>query len=150
MKKGTLLIIDDEPDILDGLKLALEDLVDFVVLSSDAHHALEILENIDVNCIISDINMPGMSGVDFLKSIRSRGNNLPFIFFTGHGNKKLMIEAAKYDVFDFLDKPHFDRLEEVVTRGIEESFVRKKPSQFHPNQYVSEYLQLLDEMEKED
>ncbi len=149
MQKGNLLIADDEELILEGLEFALEDYTDQIFTAEDGEEALKLLSEHEIHCVICDINMPKMNGVEVIKNIRNAGNNVPFIFYTAHGNHDLMLEAVKYGAFDFLNKPNLDGLEEVVTRGLNEGLNRKPEKTQDPESYLSEYRKLLEEVEKE-
>ena len=105
MEKGNLLIVDDEPIILKRLKFNLEDYATNIYTAENGIEALEQLKIHQVHCVICDINMPKMNGVEVLRTIREQKNEVPFIFYTAHGNDELMMEAVKYGAFDFLDKP---------------------------------------------
>lgn len=150
MSKGNLLIVDDEPLILRNLKITLEDYADNIFMAENGIKALEIESKETIHCIICDINMPKMNGVEVIANLRAKGNNVPVIFYTGHGNQALMIEAAKYGAFDFLDKPNLDGLEDVVSRGMSQGFVRSKTNDESKiedlDAFISEYSKLLDEL----
>jgi len=148
MKKGNLLIVDDEPIILKRLKFNLEEYADEIFTAENGIKALEQLSEHEIHCVICDINMPKMNGVEVIKSIRKEGNEVPFIFYTAHGNQDLMMEAVKYGAFDFLNKPNLDGLEEVIARGLKEGFDRKVGVEVSAESYVSEYQQLLDKLEQ--
>lgn len=145
MSRGNLLIVDDEPLLLKRLKLNLEEFADEVFVANNGLEALEILAKQKVHCVICDINMPKMNGVEVIKHIRSDKNDVPFIFYTGHGNRELMLEAAKYGAFDFLNKPDLDGLEEVVSRGLSQGF--SKPDEKDTAATLSEYQKLLLEVD---
>jgi DNA-binding NtrC family response regulator len=147
MSKGNLLIVDDEPMIVKNLKITLEEYASEIFIAGNGLEALEIIKNQTIHCVICDINMPKMDGVQVIKALRDQQNDVPFIFYTGHGNKELMLEAAKYGAFDFLDKPNLDGLEEVVSKGLEAGF-KKRDSQSSED-FESEYLKLLKELEKQ-
>jgi len=123
--KRNILIVDDEEFILENLKYLLEEFADEVYTALDGQAGLDIINSKEVLCVISDINMPIMNGIEFIKSVREMGNNTPFIFFTAQGNRELMLEAVKFGAFDFIDKPNFDGLEDVVVRGMNEGFSLK-------------------------
>jgi len=90
----TLLYVDDEPDLLDLCKLFLEREREFSVLTvTSAREALEILEEGAVDAIISDYQMPVMDGIEFLKEVRTKFKDIPFILFTGKGREEVAIEA---------------------------------------------------------
>lgn len=139
-KKGNLLIIDDEELILKKSKILLEDLADEIHTANNGFLALETLEKNVIHCIVCDINMPGMSGIDVIKEVRKRNIEIPFIFYTGHGSDSLMREAIKYGAFDFLDKPSLDGLEEVVERGLKTSM---KADLMDDSNFMSEYQKLI-------
>ena len=145
MNKGNLLIIDDEPLIVKNLKISLEDYAQEIFVAHNGLEALDILAVEAIQCVICDINMPKMNGVEVIKKLRALGNKVPVIFYTGHGNQDLMLEAAKHGAFDFLDKPDLEGLEEVVSKGMKEGFVReaKKGSSQELNSFLSEFSKML-------
>ena len=137
-----ILIIDDEELLLANLRLILKKHATHVFTALDASEGHKILREQDIHCVICDISMPGMTGVELIKKVREEENNIPFIFYTAHSNHELMKEAAKYGAFDFLSKPHFEELEAVVARGLIEGFNRKSGVQENSE---SEYSRLLNE-----
>jgi len=145
MKKGNLLIVDDEPLILKNLSFNLEEYADEVYTAENGIEALEKFEVHEIHCIICDINMPKMNGVNVIKEIRKIGSKVPFIFYTGHGNQDLMMEAVKYGAFDFLDKPNLDGLEDVISRGLKEGLGKSSNSKDknEEKEYMSEYKKLV-------
>lgn len=145
MSVGNLLIVDDEVLLLDRLQFLLEDLAQEVFIAEDGFKALDIMSKNVIHCVLCDINMPKMTGIDVIKHIREMNDNVPFIFYTGHGNHELMLEAAKYGAFDFLSKPSFDGLEEVVARGLKKG---TGTQEINPKEadFMSEYQMLLDDL----
>ena len=80
----TVLYVDDEPGLLEIGKLFLEEDGQFIVDTiSSATDALALLDTKVYDAIISDYHMPVMDGVEFLKKVRTSGNTIPFILFTG-------------------------------------------------------------------
>jgi len=150
MAKGNLLIVDDEPMILEHLKMNLKEYADIILTAENGIEALEKIKKCEIHCVICDVNMPKMNGVEFIKKIRSFGNNVPFVFYTGHGNQKLMMEAIKYGAFDFLDKPDLDGLEEVISQGLKEGFTRKTNRELTEDAYISDYRKLLEQIDNDD
>jgi DNA-binding NtrC family response regulator len=149
MSKGNLLIVDDEPKLLRRLKFNLEEYADEVYTAENGLEAIECFEANEIHCIICDINMPKMNGVEVIKKIRDIGSDVPFIFYTGHGNQELMMEAVKYGAFDFLDKPNLNGLEDVISRGLKEGF-KSNSEEVSEEAYISEYKKLLEQLGEND
>ena len=100
-----ILYVDDEPDLLEITKLFLEDTTDFSVdTNTSAQHALHSISAQQYDAIISDYQMPGMDGIAFLKSVRSRYRDIPFILFTGRGREDIVIEAINNGADFYLQK----------------------------------------------
>ncbi len=150
MTKGNLLIVDDEVKLLKRLKFNLEDLADEIYTAENGIEALESLKHNKIHCIICDINMPKMNGVEVIKNIRSNNINIPFIFYTAHGNEELMMEAIKYGAFDFLNKPNLDGLEEVVAKGLKEGTQTKISLSSKKDNFKSNYQKILEKMENKE
>lgn len=143
MKKGNLLIIDDEEMILSGLKEMLEDVTDNILMASGGDEGLSILYSNEIHAIVCDINMPGKSGVEVIKEVRSKKIETPFIFYTGFGSRELMMEAIKYGAFDFVEKPNVHGLEEIVVRALKYGLSGKIEEIYDQNTLISEYQALV-------
>ncbi|MDD1699758.1 MAG: PAS domain S-box protein [Methanoregula sp.] len=101
----SVLYVDDEPVLLDLAKIFLESTGDFRVDTvTSAPEALDIMSRSSYDCIISDYQMPGMDGIVFLKTVRSKGNVIPFIIFTGKGREEVVIEALNSGADFYLQK----------------------------------------------
>lgn len=147
MNKGTLLIVDDEADIVDRLKIILEDYAENVLTATNGAQALKAVRENNIHCIVCDINMPKMNGVEVIRNIRADGYETPFVFYTAHGNRDLMLEAVKYGAFDFLNKPNLEGLEDVVSRGLEKGVSSANNHESEDQVFVSEYRKILREMD---
>ncbi|MBI1407445.1 MAG: response regulator [Caulobacter sp.] len=101
-------IIDDDAPLRDSLAFLLEmqDFAPRLYESADAFMAA--LTPAIEGCIITDVRMPGMTGVDLARSLKARGVSLPVIVMTGHGDVPLAVEAMKAGVADFIEKPFSD------------------------------------------
>jgi len=101
----SILLVDDEKSILEITKIFLEREgginVDTVI---SAEEGFSRLESGDYDVIISDYDMPGMDGIFFLKELRARGDNTPFIMFTGRGRESVAIEALNSGATFYLQK----------------------------------------------
>ena len=118
--KYTLLIADDEVDLIEVIAYDLKPLKYHILTASDGKAALEVLCREKVDAVLSDINMPGLSGLDLLREVNQRGTSIPFIFLTGYGDKEKAVTALRLGALDFLDKP-FDRdsLRNSVKKAVE-------------------------------
>jgi PAS domain S-box-containing protein len=100
-----ILYVDDEPDLLEIGKLFLERSGEFGVdIITSAPDALILMEAKAYDAIISDYQMPGMDGIEFLKEVRNSGNTIPFILFTGRGREEIVIQALNEGADFYLQK----------------------------------------------
>ena len=118
-QKGTVLVVDDERSLLEVMELSLCWVADRVIVADNGASALELLDCEEIHCVVCDIQMPGMDGIEVVRRLRKTHPQMPVILFTGHGNMELMKEAALLGVMDFIDKPKFSFLEEVVHMGLQ-------------------------------
>ena len=98
--------VDDEPDFADLTAIHLErERDDFeVVTATSAMEGLEHLAESDIDCIVSDYDMPGMDGLEFLETVREDYPDLPFILFTGRGSEEIASKAITAGVNAYLNK----------------------------------------------
>jgi len=103
--KCGVIVIDDEEDVRESLK-QLFTLEGFEVYAmANAKEALRFISKTFQGVIISDIRMPEMDGLTFLKEVRKFNKLLPVILITGHGDIKLAVKSLKLGATDFLEKP---------------------------------------------
>lgn len=144
--KGNLLVVDDEELITESIELMTKDHADHIFVANNARDALKTLKTQNIHCVISDISMPEINGIQFIKAAREAGHKMPFIFYTAHGNEQLMMEVVKYNAFDFLDKPNLDGLLEVVSRGLKLGLTGQ-PSERNQESFESDFHTLLKKLE---
>ena len=144
MKDGVPLvrIIDDDAEVCDSLSLLLE----CAGYEAEAFPSAEaFLKKADVarpGCILSDIRMPGMSGLELQAELGRRGIGLPLIFVTGHGDIEMAADAILAGAFDFLVKPvKEERLFAALTRALEGGRAKRGDG-------VRERIALLSERER--
>jgi len=100
-----VLIIDDEASIRESLSGILED-EGFVPLAApDGEAGLALLDEEPVDCVLLDIWMEGMDGLEVLSRIKSRDETLPVIMISGHGTIETAVQATKAGAYDFIEKP---------------------------------------------
>lgn len=150
MTKGNLLIVDDETYITKSMKTLLKSYADMIYTADNGVNALKILEVEDIHCVICDIRMPVMNGLELIKNIRKLENDVPFIFYTAHGNHDLMKEVIKYGAFDFIDKPDMEGIEETVKRGLRQGLldIKENKSEEDHLEFINEYQKLINSFEE--
>ena len=144
--KGNLLLIDDETILIDCLKSVLDEFADNIHTAENGQKGYDVFKENEIHCIVCDINMPVMNGVELIKKLRAEHIDVPFIFYTGHGNRELMLEAAEYGAFDFLDKPLLHGLDECVKRAL--ALRLNTEVETTPDEFMSEYSKMLLDLEK--
>lgn len=118
--KFNILIIDDEKNIREGLASALEMDGYNVVLAADGESGLQLVGRGDIDLVITDLRMPGISGEEVLAKVTSESPGLPVIVLTGHGTIDSAVDAMRAGAYDFLTKPlNLDRLSLIVKRALQ-------------------------------
>jgi CheY-like chemotaxis protein len=102
----TILFVDDERQLLSVLASNLEEDIDDleIVTASNATEALDRMENLEIDCIVSDYKMPGTDGLDLLERSRRKDPDIPFILFTSKGSEDIASQAINENVTDYLQK----------------------------------------------
>jgi len=118
--KFTILVIDDEENIRNGLAANFE-MEDYKVkTASSGKEGLSIVSKGDIDLVVTDLRMDGMSGEEVLKRITTETPGIPVIVLTGHGSIDSAVEAMKNGAYDFLTKPlNLDQLNVIVKRALE-------------------------------
>jgi len=117
---ATILCVDDEPAVGLILQDTLERLGHRAIGTSSVPQALGALEKGDVDLIISDFRMPGLSGLEFLELLREQGRDIPLIILTGHATIEHAVAAIKAGASDYITKPlQADQLEHAVGQALE-------------------------------
>ncbi|MGB8309419.1 MAG: PAS domain S-box protein [Methanoregula sp.] len=101
----SILYVDDEPGLLEVGKLFLEQGGEFSVDTvTAASAAMDLMNKQKYDAIVADYQMPEMDGIEFLKKVRSSGNTIPFILFTGRGREQVVIQALNEGADFYLQK----------------------------------------------
>lgn len=115
----TILIIDDEKNIREGLSAALELDGYSVKLAANGAEGIALIEKGDIDLVITDLRMPGVSGEEVLAKVRGESPGIPVIVLTGHGSIDTAVDAMRNGAYDFLTKPlSLDRLSLIVKRAL--------------------------------
>jgi EAL domain-containing protein (putative c-di-GMP-specific phosphodiesterase class I) len=107
--RGRLLVVDDEPDLLDVLGTLLTDAGWQVDTAPDGRAALRLVDAHHYEVVLSDIDMPGMNGVELLRAIRGRDLDVPVLLITGHPRVDTAVEALEHGALRYLRKPIRER-----------------------------------------
>ncbi len=121
-KKGTVYVVDDDEAVRDSLQWLLEG-KDYRVRCFDSAEAfLSRLDVREVACLIADIRMGGMTGLELQDRLLERKSPLPIVFITGHGDVPMAVDAMKKGAVDFIQKPFKeDELLGLVVRMLEQA-----------------------------
>jgi two-component system, LuxR family, response regulator FixJ len=106
--KGKVYVIDDDEAMRDSLHFLLDSSGFDVVLFESAQNFLDALPKLALGCVVSDVRMPGVDGIELLKRMKALHSALPVIIMTGHGDVPLAVQAMKLGAVDFLEKPFED------------------------------------------
>jgi len=104
-KKGTIYVVDDDEAVRDSLQWLLEGKDYRVICFSSAEAFLARYDPREVACLISDIRMDGMTGLELQDRLLERKSPLPIVFITGHGDVPMAVDSMKKGAIDFIEKP---------------------------------------------
>ena len=118
--KYRLLVADDEKNIREGLAAGLKLDGHEVETAADGNDALKRFLKGDIDLVITDLRMPGLSGDELLKKIQADNPGTPVIFLSGHGTVETAVEAMRLGAWDFLTKPvNLDQLSYLVRQALD-------------------------------
>ncbi len=101
-------VIDDDDAARDSLSFLLRAAKIDACTYESAAAFLAATKTLSLGCIITDVRMPEMTGIELLRRLRESGNDVPVIVITGHGDIPLAVEAMKFGAADFFEKPYDD------------------------------------------
>lgn len=118
--KFTILIIDDEKNIREGLAANFELEEYNVKTAASGEEGLKLIERGDIDLVITDLRMNGISGEEVLRKVTAETPGIPVIILTGHGSIDSAVDAMRHGAYDFLTKPlNLDQLDMIVKRALE-------------------------------
>lgn len=120
MTEKYVFIVDDDPTVLEATQMLVSSMGFTVRTFVSAVEFLDAFESDWRGCLILDVRMPTMSGIDLQNELNDRKCNLPIIFITGHGDVPLAVRAMQAGAVDFLEKPYNDqRLLDDINKAFE-------------------------------
>lgn len=109
MTEQRVYIVDDDEPMRDSLQWLLESQGFAVTAFASAEDFLAACSDGTAGCIVLDVRMPGMSGLELYEKLNARRCTLPVIFITGHGDVPMAVSALKKGAVDFIEKPFGDQ-----------------------------------------
>jgi FixJ family two-component response regulator len=108
--QSIVFVVDDDAAVLDSLRLLLSSAGLATTGFTSAQEFLDQYNPRQPGCLVLDVRMPGMSGLELQQSLNLSGATIPVIFITGHGDVPMAVEAMQHGAFDFLQKPFREHL----------------------------------------
>jgi two-component system response regulator FixJ len=123
-KKPLVMVVDDDSGVRNAMRILLKSVGMESALYASAQEFLAAYQPSQPGCLVLDIRMPGMSGLELQQQLNLRGAVIPVIFMTGHGDIPMAVEAMQHGAFDFLQKPFrdqdlLDRIQRAIVKDTE-------------------------------
>ena len=106
---ATVMVVDDDAGVRNAMRILLKSVGLNCTLFASAQEFLGSYQPSQQGCLVLDIRMPGMSGLELQQQLNLRGAVIPVIFVSGHGDIPMAVEAMQHGAFDFLQKPFRDQ-----------------------------------------
>jgi two-component system, LuxR family, response regulator FixJ len=117
---ATVFVVDDDEGVRNSLRFLLKSVGLATRALASASEFLDVYKPSQPGCLVLDVRMPGMSGLELQQQLNLRGAVIPVIFITGHGDIPMAVEAMQQGAFDFLQKPFRDQdLIDRIQRALE-------------------------------
>ena len=121
MNKPTVFVVDDDQSNRDLLQCLMESVDLAIETFVSAREFLDAFQPGRCGCLLLDVRMPGMSGIELQKELADRRIDLPVIIVTGHSNVQMAVSAMKKGAFDFIEKPfNNQQLLDLVQKAMKE------------------------------
>ncbi len=122
-----VIVVDDEPAVRDALDSLLRSVGLRTLLFASPAELLQAAPADEPGCLVLDVRLPGVSGLDFQEQLERHGIELPIVFMTGHGDIPMSVRAMKAGAVDFLAKPFRDQdMLDAVAAAIERDRARRE------------------------
>lgn len=147
-KSSIVYIVDDDSGVRSSIRMLLKSVGVVATSMASAQEFLDAFDPAQPGCLVLDIRMPGLSGMELQQRLSLRGAIMPVIFITGHGDVPMAVEAMRHGAFDFLQKPFrdqdlIDRIQKALARDRETRAALQMHSQ------IREKLESLTPREKD-
>jgi two-component system response regulator FixJ len=141
-------VIDDDVAVRKALSFLLISAEFHVRVHASAVDFLDLIADVELGCIVTDVRMPEIDGIEFIRQLKQRGFKVPVVVMTGHADVPLAVEAMKAGAVDFLEKPFSDdRFLEVGRSAIRAS--QDRPGESEEVRAVKALIQSLSERESQ-
>ena len=145
---GVIHLIDDDEDVRKAIAFLLGTAGHAVRVYESATAFLEKLDGLQPGCILTDIRMPGLNGLELQQVLKEKNIDLPVVVMTGHGDVGLAVQAMKAGAVDFLEKPFAD---DVLLAAIDSALTRHRQTsgQASGDAAIRQKLESLSERERQ-
>jgi two-component system response regulator FixJ len=106
----TVYVVDDSPDILEAIRVLLNSIKLSIKTFTSGEEFVSSIDQAARGCLLLDMRMPGMSGLEVQDALKEKGITLPIIFLTGHGEVSMAVRAMRDGAMDFIEKPFHPQL----------------------------------------
>lgn len=125
-----VLVVDDHASARESMSDVLCCAGHHVNSCSSAVEALNVLEGVDFDVVITDLQMPGMNGIEFIQQVEQRKYDVQIVMVTAHASVSTAVEAMRHGAFDYIEKPfQADQLEHLVRRAVERGALMDRRTQ---------------------
>ena len=147
-KNPIVMVVDDDSGVRNAMRALLKSVGLTSMLYGSAQEFLGAYDQDQPGCLLLDIRMPGMSGMDLQQELNLRGAVVPVIFMSGHADIPMAVEAMQHGAFDFLQKPFrdqelLDRIQRAIAKDGERRLALGERSR------IKSYLESLTDRERE-
>jgi len=145
---AVVMVVDDDAGVRNAMRSLLKSVGLNSLLFASAQEFLTAYQPSQLGCLVLDIRMPGMSGMELQQQLNLRGAVIPVIFMTGHGDIPMAVEAMQHGAFDFLQKPFRDQdlLDRIQRAIVKDAELRKSLGE---HERIRSHLESLTPRERE-
>lgn len=148
MDDKTIFVVDDDKAVRDSLSWLISSVGLHVETFGSAQDFLDVYDPTRPGCLLVDVRMPGMSGLELQKRLAENPHCLPVIVVTGHGDVQMAVRAMKDGAFDFIEKPYNDQiLLDLVQKAVREC--ERRRTQVTSHQEIQDLIDTLTPRERQ-